>query len=164
MIYAVAWIVLYSTSTLYHAARDLERKAILRVMDHCAIFIVIAASYGPYVLHALADARGYTLWFLSWFIAISGCAFKIKSEYRYHVHSTWLYLIQGWMVTITMPTLVAALSTSAFAWMCIGGVFLTGGTYFYVRDDVKYNHGAWHLCVLVGSFGFYLSILDLLPS
>lgn len=162
LVYALAWIVLYSASTLYHAAHDLERKAYLRMLDHCAIFVVIAASYGPYVLHALADFQGYLLWFLSWLIAVVGCIFKFKSEYRYHVHSTWLYLIQGWMVTITLPTLISGLSNAAFAWLCLGGLFLTGGTYFYIRDDVKYNHGAWHLCVLVGSFCFYLSILDLL--
>lgn len=162
LIYAVAWVALYCTSTLYHAAQDLGRKAYLRILDHCAIFVVIAASYGPYVIHAISTQRGYFLWVMSWVIAIAGCIFKFRSEYRYHVHSTWAYLVQGWMVTLTLPTLIANMSSVAFAWLCTGGVFLTGGTYFYVRDDVKYNHGAWHLCVLLGSFCFYKSILELL--
>lgn len=163
VVYALAWVVLYCTSTLYHAARHLERKAYLRILDHCAIFVVIAASYGPYVLHAIGHTLGYTLWALSWVIAILGCIFKFRSEYRYHVQSTWLYIIQGWMVVLTIPTLMAQMSTWAFGWLVTGGIFLTGGTYFYIRDDVKYNHGAWHLCVLIGSLGFYLSILAILP-
>jgi hemolysin III len=161
-VYAVAWVVLYGTSTLYHASQHLGRKATLRVLDHCAIFIVIAASYGPYVLNALDYRTGHFLWVMSWLIAIGGCVFKFKSEYRYHAQSTWLYILQGWMVTLTLPSLIANMSTSAFFWLVVGGVFLTGGTYFYIRDDIKYNHGAWHLCVLLGSVGFYLSIIDLL--
>lgn len=164
LVYAFAWIALYWTSTLYHAAQDLTRKARLRVLDHCAIFVVIAASYGPYVIHAISTQRGYFLWLMSWLIAVAGCIFKFRSEYRYHVHSTWAYLVQGWMVTLTLPTLIANLSLASFIWLCIGGAFLTGGTYFYVRDDVKYNHGAWHLCVLLGSFCFYRSILYLLTA
>ena len=142
--YALSWIVLFCTSTLYHASRFLPRKSYLRVLDHCAIFIVIAASYGPFVLHALNDAVGYTLWVLSWLIAIGGCIFKFKSVYRYHVQGTWAYLFQ------------------AFTWLAVGGVALAGGTYFYIRDDVKYNHCAWHLCVLLGGFGTHLAVLDLL--
>lgn len=164
VVYGLAWVVLYGCSTLYHASRHLERKAYLRILDHCAIFIVIAASYGPFVLHILNDRRGYIIWFLSWLIALGGCIFKFRSEHRYHVQSTWAYVVQGWMVTITLPALIAGLSTAGFLWMLIGGVSLTGGIYFYIRDDVKYNHGVWHLSVLLGSLGFYLAILDILPS
>ena len=149
-VYALAWIVLFSTSTLYHASSHLGRKAYLRVLDHCAIFTVIAASYGPFVWHALNDTKGYTLWFLSWFIAVGGCVFKIRSVYRYHVQSTWAYLIQGGMVLVSLPSLMAALSANAFTWLAVGGVALSGGTYFYIRDDIKYNHCAWHCCVLLG--------------
>ena len=161
-VYAAAWVFLYGTSTLYHASRHLGRKAQLRVLDHCAIFVVIAASYGPFVLNALDHRTGYTLWVMSWMIAIGACIFKDKSQYRYHVQSTWAYIAQGWMVMLTLPTLLQTLTPMALFWLVLGGVFLTGGTYFYIRDDVKYNHGAWHLCVLLGSFGFYLSILELL--
>ena len=160
--YALSWIVLFCTSTLYHASSFLPRKSYLRVLDHCAIFIVIAASYGPFVLHALNDAVGYTLWVLSWLIAIGGCIFKFKSVYRYHVQGTWAYLFQGGMVLVSLPTLIAALSPAAFTWLAVGGVALAGGTYFYIRDDVKYNHCAWHLCVLLGGFGTHLAGLDLL--
>ncbi|MFA5506594.1 MAG: hemolysin III family protein [Vulcanimicrobiota bacterium] len=161
-LYALSWIVLFCTSTLYHASSYMPRKTNLRVLDHCAIFIVIAASYGPFVLHVLNDAKGYTLWLLSWLIAIGGCIFKFKSVYRYHVHATWVYLFQGGMVLVSFPTLMAALSGAAFTWFVVGGVALAGGTYFYVRDDVKYNHCAWHLCVLLGCFGTHMAVLDLL--
>jgi hemolysin III len=161
-IYGLAWIILFGTSTLYHASAHLGRKAYLRVLDHCAIFTVIAASYGPFVWYALDDTKGYTLWFLSWFIAIAGCTFKIRSVYRYHVQSTWAYLVQGGMVLVSLPSLIAALSTSAFIWFAVGGVALSGGTYFYIRDDVKYNHCAWHCCVLLGCVGTHIAVLDLL--
>ena len=160
--YAVAWIALFLCSTLYHASSHLARKAYLRVLDHCAIFIVIAASYGPFVLHALNDQLGYTLWVASWLVALAGCLFKIRSVYRYHVQSTWAYIFQGWMVMLCLPTLITSLSQDAFLWMVVGGVSLTGGTYFYVRDDIKYNHCVWHVCVVLGGFGFHMAILDLL--
>jgi hemolysin III len=162
VVYAISWIVLFGTSTLYHASSHMGRKAYLRVLDHCAIFTVIAASYGPFVLHALNDTKGYTLWFLSWVIAIGGCIFKVRSVYRYHVQGTWVYLFQGCMVLVSAPTLIAALSPVAFAWFALGGVALSGGTYFYIRDDIKYNHCVWHLCVLLGCIGTHIAVLDLL--
>lgn len=162
LVYGVAWVFLFGCSSLYHASSHLGRKSWLRVLDHCAIFLVIAASYGPFVLHALNDRLGYGLWVTSWLIALGGCAFKVLSAYRYHVHSTWAYIVQGWMVAVSLPTLLAALSSWAFFWMIVGGVSLTAGTYFYLRDDIKYNHCAWHLCVILGGFGFHIAVLDLL--
>lgn len=160
-VYSLSWIALFGCSTLYHACDRLNRKSLLRVLDHCAIFIVIAASYGPFVLHALNDRTGYTLWLISWLIAVGGCLFKIRSAYRYHAQSTWAYIVQGWMVVISLPALIAALSSTAFSWMAVGGIALTIGTYFYIRDDVRYNHFAWHVCVLIGGLGFHMAILDL---
>lgn len=159
--YALAWIVLFCTSSLYHASSHLERKSVLRVLDHCAIFIVIAASYGPFAYHAAPDGLGYTLWGLAWFIAIVGCIFKFRSDYRYHVHSTWAYLAQGGMAILILPALLANLSGLAFASFLVGGVALAGGTYFYIRDDIKYNHCAWHICVLLGCLGTHTAVLDL---
>lgn len=164
LVYGLAWVLLYWTSTLYHAVRNLEHKSFLRILDHCAIFIVIAASYGPYVLSVLRTQHGYTVWLMSWLIALGGCAFKFRSEYRYHVHATWAYLFQGYLVALTLPTMLAEMSTSSLFWLAWGGVFLTGGTYFYIRDDIKYNHCLWHVCVVVGSVGFYKSILQVLPT
>lgn len=164
LLYAGSWIGLYACSTLYHASRHLQRKAFLRVLDHCAIFIVIAASYGPFVLFAINDRTGRILLSISWMIALLGCVFKFTSVYRYHVQSTWAYMFQGWLVFFNLRTLLANISTAGFLSMMVGGVFMTVGTYFYIRDDVKYNHGAWHICVILGGLGFFLAILELLPT
>lgn len=161
-VFGFAWVALYCTSTAYHAVKNLEHKAFLRILDHCAIFIVIAASYGPYVVNVLKTQHGHIVWALSWLIAFAGCIFKFRSEYRYHVQATWLYLIQGYMVALTLPTMLAEMSKSSLFWLSWGGVLLTGGAYFYIRDDVKYNHCVWHICVVVGSVGFYKSIIQVI--
>ena len=164
LVYGFGWIGLYSCSTIYHASRHLGRKAHLRMLDHCAIFMVIAASYGPFVMTAVNTRQGYMIWAVSWLITLGGCLFKYYSKYRYHAQSTWLYVIQGWMICFSLPTMLRHMSTAAFLWLLLAALSLTGGIFFYLRDDVKYNHGVWHLCVMLGSVGFYRSIIDLLAS
>ncbi len=157
-LYGGSWVFLYASSSLYHASRDLERKRRLRVIDHCAIFGVIAASYGPYVVHVVGDWRGYTAWFVVWLIAALGCWFKVYSERRYEFSGVVLYLIQGWLVVLLLPVLLAELAWPGILWLLAGGLSVTGGLAIYVMDHWRYNHGLWHLSVVLGSICIYCSV------
>ena len=158
-IYAFAWIFLYSASTLYHYSRYPSRKQWLRIVDHCAIFIVIAASYGPYMVHTIADWRGYTLWVLVWIIAILGSVFKFVSEHRFGTLSVAAYVFQGWLVMLVFPTLLAELTAQALFSLIVGGLFITCGSVLYDRESMPFHHGLWHICVLIGSVFVNYSIL-----
>lgn len=157
-LYGGSWVFLYAASSLYHASRDLERKRRLRVIDHCAIFLVIAASYGPYVVHLAAGWRGYSVWAAVWAIAIFGCLFKTYSKHRYGVMGMVAYIVQGWLVVLLLPVLLPQLAWAGTFWLVAGGVSVTGGLLVYVMDHVDYNHGLWHLSVVLCSICIYFSI------
>ena len=93
-VFSASWILLYTTSTLYHFSRCLERKARLRVLDHCAIFVVIAGSYGPFMAHVVGGWRGYSVLLLAWLIALLGSLYKLRSESRYSNKSVFAYIAQ----------------------------------------------------------------------
>lgn len=164
-VYGFAWVGLFAASTLYHQSRYLEHKRTLRIIDHAMIFVVIAASYGPYMAHVVGGFTGYAMWTLVWIIAISGSLFKWFSKNRYGVYSTAAYFVQGCLVLMLFPTLYANLDAAGVGWLLMGGAMVAGGVPLYDWESVDFHHGIWHLCVLVGGFCFYCSVLySVLPG
>jgi hemolysin III len=164
-IFSLAWIVLFACSTLYHYSRCPERKFMMRIVDHCAIFVVIAASYGPFMAHLVGGWRGYGMWALAWLVALAGSTFKFRSENRYGFYSVAAYMVQGWMVMLVFPAIWAKLSLSGLLLLFTCGALISAGTALYDRESVPYHHGIWHVCVLIGSICLYYCVLySVLPG
>lgn len=164
-LYSLAWVLLFSCSTLYHYSRCPERKVRMRILDHCAIFIVIAASYGPFMAHLVGGWKGYGMWALAWLVAIAGSAFKLYSKHRYGFYSISAYLLQGWMVMLVAPAIFDGLSFMGISQLMACGFLITGGATLYNREAIPYHHGIWHMCVLIGAVCLYFCVLNsILPG
>lgn len=157
-LFGASWILLYTTSTLYHACRCVRRKFRLKVIDHCAIFVCIAGSYGPFVTHVVGGWQGYGVWALVWLFALGGCLYKWRSDNRYSAYSVAAYTLQGWLITVLFPQLWARLSFGAIALMWAAALAFSVGTAFYVRRAMLYNHAIWHCFVVLGNLFVYLCV------
>jgi hemolysin III len=150
VVFGVTLLTLYTASTLYHAARAPEWRRRLKVFDHCAIFLLIAGTYTPFLLHELRGAWGWTLFAIVWTLAVAGIVFKLFCTGRFRVLSTLLYLGMGWLAVVATQPLLEHVAPTTLAWMAAGGVAYTAGTPFYLNRR-RYAHAVWHGFVLLGS-------------
>ncbi|MGI4717336.1 MAG: PAQR family membrane homeostasis protein TrhA [Janthinobacterium lividum] len=158
-IYAATLLILYLTSTLYHSMRG-AAKDVLRKMDHCAIYLLIAGTYTPFTLVTLRGTLGWTMFGVVWALALFGIVQELCHASRARVLSLVVYLVMGWLAVVAVGPLVDALGRAGFAWLAAGGLFYTGGIAFYATDHkVRNGHGIWHLFVLAGSACHYIAVL-----
>jgi hemolysin III len=158
-IFAATVVVLYSTSTLYHALPESRAKRVFRVLDHGAIFLLIAGTYTPFTLGVLRGAWGWTLFGLVWGLALAGVALKASGGVRYPVLSTSLYLAMGWLVLIAVKPLWDRVPMWGLFWLLAGGLAYTVGVAFFAAKRVRYGHFVWHLFVLVGTVCHFIAVL-----
>ena len=156
-VYGATLVALYAASTLYHAFRRPGVKRVLRVLDHCAIYLLIAGTYTPFVLVGLGGGWGWTLFGIVWVLAAAGIVFKVFATGRFAVVSTAAYVAMGWIGVIAFKPLMDSLPTAAIVWLVLGGVSYTAGTLFYHRR-IPYSHALWHLFVLFGSVCHFIAI------
>lgn len=157
-IFVLALVLLYTFSTLYHAARDPLRKRRFKMLDHCAIFLLIAGSYTPFTLVALTGAWGWSLFGVIWGLALIGIVFKLFFTGRFKLLSTSIYAVMGWLVIIAIVPMVKALSTPVLLWLLAGGLLYTSGILFYHRHALPYAHTIWHGFVLAGSSCHFIAV------
>jgi len=158
-IYAVTLFVLYLSSTLYHSFPG-RAKMIFRVIDHQAIYLLIAGTYTPIAIVALKSAGGWWLLGAVWTMAIIGMVLDAVRRTGPRIGSIILYLAMGWICVLAMDSLVILLSPESLTWLIVGGVFYTSGIIFFVLDSwFPWCHGVWHLFVLAGSVSHYFAIL-----
>lgn len=158
-IYAVTSLLLYLTSTLYHGMRGAP-KNVLRKMDHCAIYLLIAGTYTPFTLVTLRGTIGWTMFGLVWALAVLGIAQELLYAKRGRMLSLVIYLVMGWLAVACTGPLVDALGRAGFCWLVAGGLLYTAGIVFYATDHkVRHGHGIWHLFVLAGSVCHYIAVL-----
>lgn len=150
-VFTATLALLYSASTFYHAARTPRLKRRLKVLDHAAIYLLIAGTYTPFTLVGLRGGWGWSLFGVIWGLAVGGVAFKIFSAGRFRLVSTAIYVAMGWMVLIAVGPMVRQLSPPVIGWLLAGGLAYTGGTFFYHNRRIPYAHAVWHGFVLVGS-------------
>jgi hemolysin III len=164
--YGVTLVALYAASTLYHALKGTRARNVLQVLDHCAIYLLIAGTYTPVTLVGMRGGWGWTLFGLAWGFAAVGIIFKILAADRYAVFSTITYVLMGWLCIIAVKPMFVLISPSALALLGAGGLFYTAGILFYRSDRVPYSHAVWHLFVVAGSVCHYLAIARyvLVPS
>jgi hemolysin III len=164
-IYGGTLVFLYGTSTLYHSARSPRLKRTLRILDHIAIFLLIAGTYTPFAMGVMRDGWGWTILTLVWGIAIAGLLFKLFSRHRFHWAATTLYLLMGWISVLFIDPVWAALPAGALGLLAAGGIAYTAGVLFYGWHSLPYSHAVWHVFVIVGSVLHYLAVVwYVLPS
>ncbi len=156
-VYGATLVALYAASTLYHAFRRPEIKRVLRVLDHCAIYLLIAGTYTPFVLVGLGGRLGWTLFGIVWTMAAAGIVFKVFATGRFAVISTAAYVAMGWLGVVAIGPLVSSLPGAALVWLLAGGIAYTAGTFFYHRK-IPYAHALWHVFVLLGSVCHFVAI------
>jgi hemolysin III len=161
IVFATCLLLLYMASTLYHAVWHPVAKARLKVFDHCAIYLLIAATYTPFTLIALRGGLGWWLFGGIWTLALAGVVFKLFYTGRFKLLSTLLYVAMGWLAALAIKPLLAALDTWSLAWVLAGGIAYTLGTVFYHRQSQRYSHAIWHLFVIAGSVCHYIAVLSL---
>lgn len=158
-IYAVTLLLLYLTSTLYHSLRG-ATKNVLRKIDHCAIYLLIAGTYTPFTLVTLRGTIGWTMFGVVWTLAVLGIAQELLYAGRRRVLSLVIYVVMGWLAIACTGPLVDGLGRAGFAWLAAGGLSYTAGIVFYATDHkVRHGHGIWHLFVLAGSICHYFAVL-----
>ncbi|RPD90080.1 hemolysin III family protein [Neisseria weixii] len=159
--YGVCLLLLYLGSTLYHSIPQPRVKAVLQKVDHCMIYLLIAGSYTPFTLVTLKGGWGWSLFGVSWGLALFGIIQELtigcKSEKR--LLSLVIYVVMGWLILVAMYPLAKSLSAAGLFWLALGGVLYSAGIYWFVNDTkIKYGHGIWHLFVMAGSLAQFICI------
>lgn len=155
-VYGVSLICMYLASTLYHSIRNPRAKYLLKIFDHCAIYLLIAGTYTPILLVSMQSSLAWTLFGLIWGCAFAGICFKMFFIKRFELISTLMYVGMGWLSVMAWDDLVASLPTGAFALLVAGGLTYTAGVVFYRWEKLPYNHAIWHGFVMGGSVCHFL--------
>lgn len=157
-VFGLSLIFLYAASTAYHLSREPVLRAKLRVIDHVAIYILIAGTYTPFALITLHGSVGWTIFGVSWTMALIGIILKIFFTGRYALVSTLLYVLMGWIIVFAVKPLMENLSPEGISWLVIGGLAYTIGAILYSIKKIKFNHAIFHLLVLVGSLSHFIAV------
>ena len=159
-IFGASIILLYLASTLYHAITNEHAKKILKRFDHIAIYYLIAGSYTPFLLVNLRGCIGWTIFGVIWGLAILGTILKFfLSGSGTKIWSIGLYLLMGWMIVFASKSLIDNISEVGLIFLVLGGLFYTGGIFFYVWKSRQYTHALWHFMVLVGTIMHFFAVL-----
>jgi hemolysin III len=157
LVFCLALQLLYVASTLYHAIPYPVAKRRLKVLDHCAIFVLIAGTYTPFALVALRDSIGWWLFAASWSLALLGIVFKLFFTGRFKFASTMVYVAMGWMVVVAARPFLRSVPMPIVWWLLAGGLAYTLGTAFYLARR-RHAHAVWHGFVLLGSSCHFVAV------
>jgi len=158
-LFGATLFLVYIVSTLYHALARNRAKKVFRILDHSAIYLLIAGTYTPFTLGVLRGAWGWSLFGVVWGLAVLGVALTGALGVRFPKLSTAVYVLMGWLIVIAIRPLMAALPPAGLAWLVGGGAAYTGGVVFYAWGRLRYHHALWHLCVLTGSVCHFMAVL-----
>ena len=158
-IYGATLVLLYAASTLYHALPRGRAKRVFGILDHAAIFLLIAGTYTPFTLITLDGSWGWSMFGVVWGIAILGVVLEAVSRGRARKIQLVLYLLLGWAAMIAIRPLLASLPPGGFALLLAGGLFYSLGVIFYVRRTMRWHHAIWHVFVIAGSICHYFGVM-----
>jgi hemolysin III len=158
-VFAATMVLLYVTSTLYHALPPGRAKAIFRILDHSAIYLFIAGTYTPFALGVLRGPWGSSLVVLVWALALLGIGLKGAGGLGHPKLSTGVYLAMGWLILVAAKPLVAAIPPWGLFWLLAGGLVYTAGVGFFAAPRVRYTHFVWHLFVAAGTTCHFVAVL-----
>jgi hemolysin III len=157
-IFGSSLILLYSASTIYHASKNPKWREKLNIIDHSAIYVLIAGTYTPFCLVTLNGTIGWVIFGISWGIALVGIVLKLFFTGKYERASTIAYVLMGWIIIFAIKPLVENLPQNGLIWLLMGGIFYTIGAVLYSIKSLKYNHAIFHVFVLLGSFSHFMAI------
>ena len=158
-VFAAVMVLLYLTSTLYHALPGNRAKRVFQVLDHAAIFLMIAGTYTPFTLGVLRGTWGWTLFGLVWGLALAGVVLTAVGGVRYPKLTTFLYLAMGWLIVIAVKPLWLRMPSWGLFWLFAGGLAYTVGVAFYAAKRIRYSHFVWHLFVIAGTACHFIAVL-----
>lgn len=158
-IFGASLIMLYAASVAYHSAKSPGLRGRLRVLDHAAIYVLIAGTYTPFTLITLAGTTGWILFAVAWGMALAGIILKLFFTGRYNLFSTLMYVLMGWIIVFAIKPLAASLPREGLLWLLAGGLAYTIGAVTYALKSVKMNHAVFHVCVVAGSACHVVAVL-----
>ena len=161
-IFGASTILLYAVSSAYHAVVHPPAKRILHVMDHMAIYFLIAGTYTPFCLVTLRPEHpglAWTIFGMEWGAALAGIFFKLRTTGRFRYLSTSAYVVMGWVALCAIVPLVRSLTGLGTMWLSLGGGLYTLGCVFYLWKSLPYSHMVWHLFVLAGTISHFFCVL-----
>ena len=158
-IYGASLVLVYLCSTLYHSLVRTRARHVFKVLDHSAIYLLIAGTYTPFTLVSLHGALGWWLFGIVWALAAAGVVFKSVAIERFKVASALIYLFMGWFIVFAARPLVHAITWHGMGWVAAGGLAYTLGIAFFAWDRLRYFHALWHVFVLAGSVLQYVAVL-----
>ncbi len=157
-IFCATLILLYLSSTLYHALPAGKAKQIFRVIEHSAIFLVIAGTYTPLTLGILRGPWGWTIFGIIWGLAAAGIALKLLGRVKHAVLSSAIYIAMGWTIVVASRPMIDRMQPAGVLWVVLGGLAYTAGTLFFAAHNIRYGHFIWHLFVMTGTAFHVLAI------
>jgi hemolysin III len=158
-IFGSTLVMLYLASTLYHALPHRRAKRVFRVLDHSAIYLLIAGTYTPFALGALRGPWGWSLLGAVWTLAALGIITKATLGFRFPRLSTAVYVAMGWLALIAVQPLLAHVGLAGLMWLLAGGLCYTAGVVFFAWERLRYGHMVWHLFVAAGSVCHFFAVL-----
>ena len=157
-IYGASLILLYSASTFYHYVQNPKLRHKLNIFDHASIYVLIAGTYTPFTLVVLNGWVGWTIFGISWGLAILGVILKLFYIGKYDKISTAAYVFLGWLIIFAIKPLVSNLPFEGLMWLLSGGIAYTIGAVLYSIKKLKFNHAIFHIFVLLGSFSHFIAV------
>ena len=158
-IYGATLIGLFLASTIYHSMYRSRHREIFKLLDHCAIYLLIAGTYTPFLLVAMRTDTGWWLFGTIWALATAGIVKKLWLRHRFPKIALASYLAMGWLCVVAAPQIAAAIGPNGMAWLVAGGISYSVGAIFYALDKMPYNHAVWHVFVLAGGACHFFSVI-----
>ncbi len=160
IIFVATMFLLYLCSTLYHAWPQTRLKCAFQIIDHAAIFLLIAGTYSPFTLGPLRGVLGWTMFGLIWLLAVFGVIMKFRTGVHRKKLSLVLYLGMGWLILVVVRPFLLAVPMDTVIWLFAGGIAYTSGLIFFGNKRLRYSHFVWHLFVLAGTACHFCAILS----
>ena len=158
-IYGASLIMLFLASTVYHGLHASKHRDLFKMLDHCAIYLLIAGTYTPFLMVAMRGKAGWWMLGTIWVLATAGIIKKLVLKHRFPKLALATYLGMGWLAVIVAPQMIAAIGAGGIAWLVAGGLCYTVGAFFYAADRLPFNHTVWHVFVLGGGICHFLGIV-----
>lgn len=157
-VFGASMVVLYAASTFYHSAKSHLLRYRLNILDHAAIYLLIAGTYTPFAMVTLEGTIGWIIFGVIWAMAFCGVILKLFYTGRYQTLSTIMYVVMGWVVVFAIKPLLENLPRSGLLWLLSGGLSYTLGAVFFSLNRLRFNHAIFHVFVLFGSFSHFIAI------
>lgn len=158
-IYGASLVTLFVASTVYHGLYASRHREMFRLLDHCAIYLLIAGTYTPFLLVAMRSHTGWWLFGTIWALATAGIVKKLWFRHRFPRVALASYLVMGWLVVVAAPQMAQAIGANGMAWLLAGGLCYSIGAIFYALDRIPFNHTMWHVFVLGGGACHFLVVV-----